>query len=154
MVSPVMDGDTDELGRAIRELADRAEINDLVSHLGRWLDEKRFDDTRSVFTEDAIGEFPSGPIQGVEALTDQARRHHADFERTHHVTTNILVDLAGDRATVRANLIATFVRHADTPEPDLTVGERYHFEAGRTEQGWRFARVEVHPVWSTTAPNR
>ena len=91
MVSPVMDGDTDQLGRAVRELADRAEINDLVSHLGRWLDEKRFDDTRSVFTEDAIGEFPSGPIRGVEALTDQARRHHADFERTQHITTNTLV---------------------------------------------------------------
>ncbi|HEY9476323.1 MAG TPA: nuclear transport factor 2 family protein [Mycobacteriales bacterium] len=154
MVSPVMDGDTDQLGRAVRELADRAEINDLVSHLGRWLDEKRFDDTRSVFTEDAIGEFPSGPIRGVEALTDQARRHHADFERTQHITTNTLVDLAGDRATVRANLIATFVRHADTPEPEPTVGERYRFEAVRTEQGWRFCRVEVHPVWRSTAPNR
>ena len=154
MVSSVVDGDTAQLRRAVRELADRAEITQLLARLGRWLDEKRFDDTRSVFTEDATGQFPSGSLRGIEALTAQARRHHADFDQTHHVATNTLVDLGGDRATVRANQIATFVRHTGTLEPDLTVGERYRFEAVRTDQGWRFARVEVDLLWRSTAPER
>jgi hypothetical protein len=42
------------------------------------------------------------PIQGVNALAGQARRNHSAFERTQHVTTNIFIDLDGDRATVRA----------------------------------------------------
>jgi SnoaL-like protein len=40
----------------------------------------------------------------------------APFQRTHHVTTNHLVDLDGDRAAVRFNLIATHVLADDVRE--------------------------------------
>nr|WP_273378444.1 nuclear transport factor 2 family protein [Actinopolymorpha pittospori] len=119
----------------------------MVSLQGRWLDEKRFDDTRSIFTEDATGEFPSGPVRGADALADQALRNHRDYERTQHVTTNVLIEVDGDNATVGANLVATLVPRADVPDSRLTIGERYRFEAVRTAAGWRFSRVEVRPVW-------
>ena len=135
------------LDRQLRELSDRQEIADLVSLQGRWLDEKRFDDTRSIFTEDATDEFPSGLVRGVDALADQARRNHREYERTQHVTTNILIEVDSDRATVGANLSATLVPRADEPDTHLTIGERYRFEAVRTATGWRFSRVEVRPVW-------
>jgi 3-phenylpropionate/cinnamic acid dioxygenase small subunit len=130
-----------------RLLADRAELTDLLTRQGLWLDERRFDETASIFTEDATVETPGGRAEGRQALTDQAKRNHARFARTQHVTSNVLIDVTGDRATLRANLIATFVR--DEPVPDFTLGERYRFDAVRTAEGWRFSRVEVTPVWRT-----
>lgn len=130
-----------------QELTDRADLTDLVSRQGLWLDERRFDESASIFTSDATVETQGGRAEGLTALTAQAERNHARFARTQHVTSNVLISLAGDVATVRANLVATFVHETTDPEPTFTLGERYHFEAVRTPAGWRFSRVEVTPVW-------
>ena len=134
-------------GSQVQELVDRDAIADLVGRLGLWLDEKRFDEARSIFTEDATADTPGGSVRGLGLVAEQARRNHSDFERTQHAITNVLIDLDGDRATVRANLIATFVQRADAPGSQFTLGERYRFVAVRTPEGWRFSRVEVTPVW-------
>ena len=147
MSKAALEYDETELERRVQDLVDRGAIADLVGRLGLWLDEKLFDEARSICTEDATVDTPGGSARGLELLADQARRNHQDFERTQHAITNVLIDLNGDRATVRANLIATFVRRADAPGSHLALGERYRFEAVRTPEGWRFSRVEVTPVW-------
>lgn len=130
-----------------QELADRADLADLLVRQGRWLDERRFDESASIFTEDASARTAGGQVQGRAALTEQARRNHVRFARTQHVTSNVGIDLAGDTATVRANLVATFVREPEDTEPTLVIGERYRFSAVRTPDGWRFSSVEATPLW-------
>jgi hypothetical protein len=134
----------------LRDLADRIELTDLVSRLGLWLDEKRFDDANSILTEDVWVRTSTGSVEGIAAATDQARRSH-DFPATHHVITNVLVDLAADNATIHANLIVTFVLDHQTPS-HRTLGERYQFSARRTTAGWRLSGIEATRVWTTTAP--
>lgn len=131
----------------LQDLTDRQAITDLVSRLGLWLDEKRFYDTEALFTEDVTVATPGGRAQGVGLVAEQARRNH-DYERIQHVITNVLIDLDGDRAQVRANLIATLVPSAAEPAAHATLGERYRFDAVRTPQGWRLSRVEVDPIWT------
>src|SRR5262249_27972198 len=131
----------------LQELTDRADLNDLLARQGRWLDEQRFDESESIFTDDVTVSTPGGQASGLPAVVDQARRNHTRYARTQHVTSNVSVDLTGDHATVGANLIATLVQDDSTGEPTLTLGERYHFDAVRTPQGWRFRRVEITPVW-------
>ena len=140
-----LERDATQPGSWVQELVDRNAITDLVGRLGLWLDEKRFDEAQSIFTEDATADTPGGSVQGVDLLVEQASRGHED--RTQHVITNVLIDLAGDRATVRANMIATMIPDADAPEPLFVIGGRYRFEAVRTPEGWRFSRLEVNPVW-------
>jgi hypothetical protein len=142
-MTPITATHTDRL----QEFADRIDLADLLGRQGLWLDELRFDETAEIFTEDATATTPGGRAKGREALVEQARRNHARYALTHHTTSNVLIDLDGDRAVVRANLVAYLVRDAAEPEPTLTLGSRYRFEAVRTEQGWRFASVEVSPVW-------
>jgi hypothetical protein len=141
--------DIAQFERMLRELADRNEITDLVSRLGLWLDEKRFDEATSIFTEDVAAQTPGGTVQGIALVAEQARRNHATVERTQHIITNVLIDLDGDHATVQANLLVTFAYHADTPGPHFTLGERYRFEAIRTPQGWRLSRLRITPVWTS-----
>jgi 3-phenylpropionate/cinnamic acid dioxygenase small subunit len=125
----------------VQELIDRQAITDLISGLGLWLDEKRFDEARSILTEDVVAETAGGSSRGVEAVAAQARRNHQ--VPTQHVITNVLVDLDGDRASAGANLVVTFVR----PDSLRTLGERYAFDAVRTPEGWRLSRVRITPVW-------
>ena len=130
-------------------MTDREAITDLISRLGAWLDDKRFDDTAPLFTDEVTVTTPGGQARGVERVAAQARRNHEAV--TQHVITNVLVDVDGDRATARANLIVTFVPDPGRPEVHRTHGERYRFEAARTAAGWRLAGVEVTPVWVSEA---
>lgn len=140
----------------VQKLVDRNEITDLVHRLGVCLDEGRFDEMRFLFVEQATARTPGGTAEGREALIAQASRNHTPDDRMQHVITNVLIDLGGDRATVRANLVVHFAslhNEALAPPVQFTLGEVYRFDAVRTPEGWRISRVEATPVWmSGTRP--
>jgi hypothetical protein len=119
---------------------DHQDITNLISRLGRWLDDKRFDDARSVLTEDVTVSTPGGQAEGLERVVAQASRNHQ--VPTQHLITNVLVDLDGDSATATANLLVTFAGESQQ-------GERYAFGAARTPDGWRLSSIQVTPVWRT-----
>jgi SnoaL-like domain len=133
----------------VRELHDRGAICDLISRLGRWLDEKRFDDREmiaSLFTAGVEVETPGGTSHGEAAAVEQARKHHTE-ERIQHLFTNVLVELAGDSATAHANMIVTRVPRADVPHAISQAGTRYRFTFARTSTGWRFSSIKDELIW-------
>jgi 3-phenylpropionate/cinnamic acid dioxygenase small subunit len=152
MASSALD-DVARLEHLVAELTDRHEITNLVYRLGAVLDDRRFDEMRSLLVDEATVRTPGGTAEGREALIAQAHRNHQPDEPTQHVITNPLVELDGDRAKVRANLVVNFAtparRDESLPAPPrkYTLGETYHFEVVRTPEGWRFASVESRPVW-------
>ncbi|MCO5995048.1 nuclear transport factor 2 family protein [Actinoallomurus rhizosphaericola] len=125
--------------------SDHALLFDLVNRLGLWLDEKRFDEARTVFTEDATADTAGGSVRGIDALAAQARRSHPPEVVTQHFITNPLIAVDGDRATIDANLLVVFAG----PAQRRILGERYRLEAARTPDGWRLSRVAADPVWET-----
>jgi hypothetical protein len=145
--------DPEQQQQQVRQLVDHHEITDLVYRLGAVLDDRRFDEMRSLLVEEATVRTPGGTAEGREALIAQATRNHHPDEPTQHLITNVLVELAGDRAEVRANLVVNFaspgIRDVALPAPPrkYTLGETYHFDVVRTSEGWRFSRVESRPVW-------
>jgi ketosteroid isomerase-like protein len=154
-----MVGDTNEPGKGAampatpappRALADRLELAELVARLGHWLDDKAYRDPaaiRDIYTDDVVAEFPSGAVvTGAAELSARAAASHDRHAHTHHVASNVVVDLAddGETARVRANQTATFAQGA---APDVAVGERYDLHAVRTAAGWRFDRVRITLSW-------
>jgi hypothetical protein len=143
-----------------QQLADHTEITNLVHRLGVCLDDRRFDDMRSLLVEEATVRTPGGTAEGREALIAQASRNHRPDEPTQHLITNLLVELDGDRARVRANLVVNFAatasRDESLPAPPIrySLGEIYHFDVVRTSEGWRFSRIETSPVWISGSPDR
>lgn len=127
------------------DLRDRTDITDLVYRLYAAMDEHRFDDLAAFFIEDATATTPGGTARGREAVIAQATRNHANYTHLQHLITNVLVDLDGDRAAVRANLVATFVRHGSQPE--FAIGGLLRLRAQRAPQGWLLAGIEITPVW-------
>ncbi|TDD91710.1 nuclear transport factor 2 family protein [Actinomadura rubrisoli] len=128
----------------VMELSDRYELTDLVGRLGRWLDEKQFDDARTVLTEDVEVRTAGGASRGVDVVAEQARRNHQ--VPTQHFITNPLIEVDGDRAAISANLLVVFA-HEDGRR---VLGEIYELEAARTADGWRISRVQARPIWEGT----
>jgi SnoaL-like domain len=164
--SPAGEGE-ESLHRQLRALVDRAAVSDLIDRFNRDLDDytlegRSFDVdwARSYFTESATVDYPVGQATGAEEIAELIDgQGMAPFQRTHHVTTNHLVDLDGDRAAVRFNLIATHVfaddvreRLGESPGARFTVGDYYEGEAVRTETGWRFNHQTLHVTWTDGTP--
>ncbi len=135
-----------------RALADRLQIDQQISTLGRCLDERDFEGLRDLFTPDATVTTPGGTATGHDALVDQARRRHSRDDGIQHLITNLLVDQDGDRASVRANLVVSFATSGVTDPHPFLLGEVYRFELQRTAQGWRITALASTPVWSANRP--
>ena len=130
--------------------ADRHALTDLAARLGRFLDQKRFGEVRTIFTEDASVATASGAVRGIDAIVEKARRIRPAGVFTQSFITNSLIDVDGDTATIVANLLAVFVGQPEGR--GRLVGERYHLTAARTPQGWRISRVEGAPLWEAELP--
>jgi hypothetical protein len=140
----------------LQQLDDRHAIADLIARLGLMLDEKRFEEAGSILADDVTVRTPGGSAEGREAVAAQGRRNHT--VRTQHAISDVLIQLDGDRAEARANLIVTFapdpgsslvVNGQEQRDSYLTLGEVYRFGAVRTEHGWRLSRIETEPRWSS-----
>lgn len=142
MTPQALSPDLSTLAADVRALRDRAELTDLVSRLGRWLDGQATGDPTALFVEDVRVSTPGGQATGRANLVAQAQRNHA--VPTQHVITDVLSEVDGDAATIRANLVVTFV---DGPLGHHQLGEVYGFEAAHTDDGWRLTSVTVSPVW-------
>jgi hypothetical protein len=135
------------------EVTDRSQVTDLIHLLAIALDEHRYDDVGRLFAVDGSVWTPGGTAQGRAAVAEQARRSHSGYARTQHRMANVLVDLAGDEATLRADAVARFIGpDTDRPAPIRTVGAVYRCRALRTDEGWRFMTVEIERVWEVDGP--
>jgi 3-phenylpropionate/cinnamic acid dioxygenase small subunit len=127
-------------------IADRIEIADLFTRFARLLDEKRWEDADTVFTEDVAGYSPrSGEIRGIDKLVGYMRQAEVEGEHTQHVTTDLLVDVDGDQAAASANSLVYFYR--DGQAPHLTSGLRLACTAVRTPAGWRLRESRTMLAW-------
>ncbi|MEV5334028.1 nuclear transport factor 2 family protein [Streptomyces werraensis] len=147
--------DTDEMRRQVRALTDRAAVTDLISRYLRSLDEGVLDDewARAFHTEDVVAEMPIGTVHGRDAVLDRVRRGMALFDRTVHLGTNDVVEIDGDRATVRGAQLSTHVL-ADGSQDVFVSAGRTETELVRTDQGWRISATALRVVWTRGTPPR
>ena len=128
-------------------IVDRIEIADLFTRFARLLDEKRWDDADTVFTEDAAVHSPrSGEIRGIDKVVGFMRQAEVEGEHTQHVTTDLLVEVNGDQAAASANSLVYFYR--DGQAPHLTSGLRLACTAVRTPAGWRLRESRTTLAWT------
>lgn len=128
-------------------IADRIEITDLFTRLALLLDERRWEDTGTVFTDDVTVHSPrAGELHGIGEVVGYLRQAEVEGGRTQHVTTDLLVDLDGDQAAASANSLVHFYR--DGRAPHLASGLRLAGTAVRTPAGWRLREHWITPAWS------
>ncbi|TYB61389.1 nuclear transport factor 2 family protein [Nonomuraea sp. PA05] len=127
----------------------RTDVTELIYRLYACMDESRFADLHSVFTDDISVRTPGGLASGRDAVVAQATRGHSTGHRVQHFVHNPIVRVDGDHATVRADVIVTFTPEGQrAPAPQYTLSERFHYETVRTPGGWRVSHVDGTPVWT------
>lgn len=140
-------------------LSDRAGVSELLDRYLAGFDtlpDQPLDDAwyRRLFTEDLRLTFPVGGHQGIAGLGEFQLAAKANWARTQHVSSNHVVDLDGDRAALRAQLLVTHVHFGEPPQPHFSAGSRIEAQAVRTHAGWRLHELTVRLIWTAGTPLR
>ena len=85
-------------------MSDREDIRELLARYCFALDADRFEDMAALFTTDGVWETAFGTGTGREGIVAQARSiATGPRPKRVHLTTNIVIDMHGESATVRSN---------------------------------------------------
>ncbi|GAA2999334.1 nuclear transport factor 2 family protein [Actinokineospora diospyrosa] len=142
-------------------LLDREEISGLVDRYVVGLDTAQdpaqdIEWYRRIFTEDVRLSFPIGERRGLDGLAEFQRRARLTWQSTLHVSANHVVDLDGDRAAVRVQILGTHVEYG-VPTAGLEhatrfdMGGYYDVTAVRGPDGWRIDDLSFTVVWTSGA---
>jgi 3-phenylpropionate/cinnamic acid dioxygenase small subunit len=135
----------------LQELADRIEIDDLLTRYATGLDAKDWELWSSCFTPDAFIDYTAaGGIKGaLPEVRQWLAQVMAGFPVTQHLVTNKAVHIDGDTATCRSCLFNPM----GVPDKDSLM---FFFEGGyyrdtlvRTAAGWRIRERIEEPTFST-----
>jgi hypothetical protein len=136
----------------LRKLLDRDRITALMNRYFATIDDASSLDAewaRSIFSEDVHVEHRGIILQGMEDLAVGNRFVRNGWDRTFHVSTNAQIELDGDRAHLRAQLLAIHVHPASTPPEPYVIANVFEADTVRTSDGWRFQTLNLRPVWSS-----
>jgi hypothetical protein len=138
----------------------RARVASLLDRYLVSLDDEKLDDAwaQALFAEDGVIAFPMSRHEGAAGMAEYHRATLAVFAATQHLGSPAVVELDGDRATLRANLMSTHVHHAHNarPQGDLpplfATGTFVNGEARRTARGWRLTLLSFRLLWADGSP--
>jgi hypothetical protein len=135
----------------------KAQIVELINRYFAAVDDRCLDVAlaETTFAPDGKIVRPNGAeLVGPAVICEAQNESFARFRATQHVMTNYVVDLVGEHAHVRANVIATHLWAPGQGDPNALES---HFTAGgvitadvvRLERGWRITALENRVVWRT-----
>ncbi|MBW2162803.1 MAG: nuclear transport factor 2 family protein, partial [Deltaproteobacteria bacterium] len=88
---------------SLQEISDRLEIQDLIHNYSGIIDQKRFDDLRDVFTEDAHIDYSAmgAPAGGLDTIITFLHQVMGMFPNHQHLNANAQITVDGDMAPGR-----------------------------------------------------
>ena len=127
----------DERGSTVSD--DERDIERLLLRYASAVDDRDWDMFRDCFTEEVDADYGDiGSWGSAGELTEFMVAAHAGFGTSHHMVTNVVVDLDGDAATSRCHVHAVLTLLEDPNRWFDTVGS-YRDHLVRTPAGWRIA---------------
>ena len=128
---------------SLQEISDRLEIQDLIYNYAAIIDEKRFDDLRDVFTEDAHVDYSvvGGAVGGPDEIIAFLHKVMVMFPNHQHLCVNPQITVTGDTATGRVMCFNPQELNMPNDKTHIfMVGAWYVDEYRRTDDGWRISR--------------
>jgi hypothetical protein len=133
----------------VRSLADRIEIDDVLTRYATAIDSRRWDLLDDVFTPDATVDYRAAG--GIEGTYAEFKAWVAEvlpmFEQTQHLVVNREVIVRDDEAVSHAQFINPNRLTIKGETWLFTCGGAYHDRFVRTADGWRIARRVEDTIW-------
>lgn len=136
---------------------DRGEITQQIYRFYATMEDRQFDKLNTVLADGVVVKTPFGTTTGRDKVIAQTAEAAKQEDRAQHVVTNVLVDVNGDKATVRA-FVDQLIGSSKTPQgkmgpqPTTTVSSLMRYEATKTPDGWRLSHIEGDVLWAAQAP--
>ncbi|MEX0664964.1 MAG: nuclear transport factor 2 family protein [Gaiellaceae bacterium] len=135
--------------RTLQAIADRLEIEDVLTRYAWSIDTGDFDGLDDVFTPDAFVDYTSaGGIKGqypeVKAWLASVLPHFPAYQ---HLVTNKDIRIDGDTASSRAGFYNPMAQDKPEGRSFFFVGGEYHDQLVRTPSGWRIRERIEKSVW-------
>lgn len=141
----------------IRVIIEKTQISDLLAKYFAAIDDKQLDKkiVENTFSKDAKIVRPDDvEIIGHDNIFEAHKNSFDRFKATHHLFTNFLIDIDGNNATLRANLIANHVWKGT--ESNVSIDGKYFLANGifyakaRNENNtWAICELRNRIVWRT-----
>jgi len=133
------------------QLADLAEIRDVIHRYAWALDTRDWALLDSCFTADAYVDYssnPGGKAGPYREVRGWLEHQLAAFVMMQHLMVNTLVDLDGDRARARTMVVNPMgARTREGPPHVFYVGGKYEDDFVRVEGTWRIERRIETLLW-------
>jgi len=134
----------------LQYLLDRAAVSDVVLRFFEALDSFDTDAVRACladeFTLDAGPQVTPNPEpQPVAQFIEGLVARNWGFESTAHLNPNHLIDLDGDRATVRANMWASHIVGEGPQDLFVSYG-KYTIDLIRKGDSWRMTKLRIGAI--------
>lgn len=141
---------------ALRALVDRQAIVDTIVRYAQALDAKDWSGARACFTDEIETDYTdlrgTGPQRvRAETFVDLRRQALARLQ-THHLSTNHLVTLDGDRARCVSAMLIHRLDPARSGDNTFDTLAHYTHALARTPQGWRITGVKQVVAWNRGNP--
>lgn len=85
---------------------------------------------------------------GRAEIAERATHGLDDFDATHHLSTNHIIEIDGDSARTRSYLLVAHVQDSGQPDEHGDAGGWYDCALRRTTEGWKLTRVALQIVWT------
>ena len=124
---------------------DETAITNLVFRYAELIDSGDYDGIGALFADAVIGADGSTvEWRGAEEITamyvNGTRRYEDGTPRSKHVTTNLIIEVDGERAHATCRSYYTVLQQTDEVPLQPIVAGRYHDQFDRVDDQWRFAR--------------
>ena len=132
---------------AVAAPGDKEEVRELLARYCFALDGHRLAELAALFTPDGVWQSHRGAATGpadIEALLRRVAPDPATGAVQRHLNTSLVIDLRGDRATVRSYYAV--IRPGQDGDPAVALLGDYDDVLVRTDAGWRFTRRVLTPV--------
>jgi len=130
----------------IQSVADELEILRLLATLAQSVDDRDEARYRACLADEVMIPAPNGDPSRWLVVSSQEYAHRSveavsDMAWTHHKLCNPVIDLMGDRASAKADVVVDLeTLGSEGRREHLTIGGRYELEFARLEQGWRISK--------------
>ena len=127
-----------------RRIADELEIMRLLARLAQATDDRDVRAYRDCLADEVLSLSHGGVWQRESGghYAERAIHSASTMEWTHHRLCNFVVEIDGDSARTRVDVVVEMQTH-DGERALVTIGGRYDLEFARLASGWRIIRRQM-----------
>ena len=137
------------------EWFDKLAITELLNRYFQRIDDKEFavEKMQSLFTENGTLTRPNDSVvSGPAEIAESNSKSFARFRATQHLPSGFVIEIAGDEAAIRANVMAMHLWGDGFGDPNsldrhFVGGIVIQASARRTADGWRLTNLGGRNVW-------